>query len=401
MDITPKQFPVFVSGWFLESTASEVNEPLHARALVLDDGQNRIAVCVVDTLVMACKLINQAKHTASQTTGIPTSHMLIAVTHTHSAPSVMGALGTGIEEDYARLLPDLIAQSIAQAVVNLRPAQIGFKMVEDFQHTNCHRWIRRPDHIGLDPFGQETVRAMMHPGYQNPDYIGPAGPKDADLSILAVQPLDGCPLALLANYSMHYFGAQPVSADYFGLFAWKLAAPLKTANLEPPFVGIMSQGTSGDLHWMDYSEPQKPIDIGTYTDQIVEVVYQAWQQINYRDWLPYARTTLGSVIIVLSLWLLGLNSHIYAKLNTDLINAMPITEQLPAHTILASGAGECTLPNCPGEWNGFAVAFGQNRNMLTRLVIWNATWQLAKTWPTSTTTKLIPITFQPSIAREI
>jgi hypothetical protein len=152
---------------------------------------------------------------------------------------------------------------------------------------------------------------------------------------------------------------------------------------------------------MDYSEPQKPIDIGTYTDQIVEVVYQAWQQINYRDWLPYARTTLGSVIIVLSLWLLGLNSHTYAKLNTDLINAMPITEQLPAHTILASGAGECTLPNCPGEWNGFAVAFGQNRNMLTRLVIWNATWQLAKTWPTSTTTKLIPIIFQLSIAREI
>ena len=232
-------------------------------------------------------------------------------------------------------------------------------MVEDFQHTNCHRWIRRPDHIGLDPFGQETVRAMMHPGYQNPDYIGPAGPKDADLSILAVQSLDGCPLALLANYSMHYFGAQPVSADYFGLFAWKLAAPLKTANLEPPFVGIMSQGTSGDLHWMDYSEPQKPIDIGTYTDQIVEVVYQAWQQINYRDWLPYARTTPGSVIIVLSLWLLGLNSHTYAKLNTDLVNAMPITEQLPAHTILASGAGECALPNCPGEWNGFAAAFGQ------------------------------------------
>ncbi len=109
MDITPKQFPVVVSGGFLESTASEVNEPLHARALVLDDGQNRIVVCVVDTLVMACKLIDQAKHTASQTTGIPTSHMLIAVTHTHSAPSVMGALGTGIEEDYARLLPDLIA----------------------------------------------------------------------------------------------------------------------------------------------------------------------------------------------------------------------------------------------------------------------------------------------------
>ena len=30
-----------------------------------------------------------------------------------------------------------------------------------------------------DPFGQRTVRANMHPGYQNPDAIAPASPVDA------------------------------------------------------------------------------------------------------------------------------------------------------------------------------------------------------------------------------
>ena len=100
-------------------------------------------------------------------------------------------------------------------------------------------------------------------------------------------------------------------------------------------------------------------NLGGYRFNSKKQVNKNLDNIGRTRWLPYARATLGSVIVVLSLWHLSLNSHTYAQLNIDLVNAMPITEQLPAHTILASGAGECTLPNCPGEWNGFAVAFGQ------------------------------------------
>ena len=55
----------------------------------------------------------------------------------------------------------------------------------------------------------------MHPGHQSPDVIGPSGPADPGLSLLSVQTADGRPLALLANYSMHYVGSPAVSADYF------------------------------------------------------------------------------------------------------------------------------------------------------------------------------------------
>jgi len=288
LDITPKQFPVIISGGFLERTVNEVNDPLYARTLVLDDGQTKIAICVVDTLMMPRELVDQAKRKASQATGIPASHMLISATHTHLAPSVMGALGSGVEESYAQLLPDWIAQSIECAQSNLQPARIGWGMVNDFEHTNCRRWIRCPDHIGADPFGQPTIRAMMHPDYQNPDYIGPAGPKDPGLSILTLQSPEGQPIALLANYSMHYFGGQPVSADYFGLFARKIKARLGVSGLETPFVGLMSQGTSGDLHWMDYSQPRKSIDMDAYSEQLAEIVYQASKEVQYHDWTPLA-----------------------------------------------------------------------------------------------------------------
>ena len=46
----------------------------------------------------------------------------------------------------------------------------------------------------------------MHPGYQNPDYLGPAGPVDSELSVLSLRTLEGIPICVFANYSMHYVG---------------------------------------------------------------------------------------------------------------------------------------------------------------------------------------------------
>ncbi len=126
----------------------------------------------------------------------------------------------------------------------LEPARVGWNVIDDHEHTFCRRWVRRPDKMLEDPFGQRTVRANMHPGYQNPDAISaPAGPVDPALTVLSVQSRNGRPIAVLANYSMHYYGAEPVSADYFGRFAGSLAKRINAQSVEPPFVGIMSQGS--------------------------------------------------------------------------------------------------------------------------------------------------------------
>jgi hypothetical protein len=290
VDITPTDLPVISSGSFIERMADTVNDPLYARSLVFDDGSERATIAVVDNLMIPRTLADQAKTIAHQRTGIPAHRILISATHTHRAPSVMGALGSGTEEEYARLLLRRIAQAIELAVDNLAPAKVGWAVVDDLEHTHCRRWIRRPDKIDIDPFGERTVRAMMHPGYQNPQYIGPAGPVDPQLSILAVQSLNGRPIGLLANYSMHYFGQQKnvISADYFGLFNKMIEQRLGAQGLDPPFVGIMSQGTSGDLHWMDYSQPRKPINIDTYAQEVTEIAYQAYKTITYRKWVPIA-----------------------------------------------------------------------------------------------------------------
>ena len=288
VDVSPQKFPVVSSGGFLERMGHELKDPLHARALVLDDGSTPVAICVVDNLMISRQTLDQAKAAAALSTGIPTERMLISATHTHSAPSVMGALGTGVDQDYTDFLRGRIVECIERAAANLAPARVGWASVVDSQDTNCRVWIKRPDRIDVDPFGEPTIRAMMHPGYQNPNYIGPCGPEDPVLTVLSVQSPDGVPTAVLANYSMHYFGAPAISADYFGPFAEKIKQIIGARKNDPPFVGIMSHGTSGDQHWMDYSQPKKQINIDTYADRVARAAVEAYEKIEYHDWVPVA-----------------------------------------------------------------------------------------------------------------
>ncbi|MBL9210304.1 MAG: hypothetical protein JNL92_07530 [Opitutaceae bacterium] len=295
VDVTPSTLPVRVNGGFLEKVVSQIHDRLFARAIVLDNGTTRLALCVVDSCMVPRELVDAAKATASRATGIPVERMLVSATHTHSAPAAMGCLGARIDPAYAAFLPDKIAEAISAAAGKLEPARLGWGSIEAWELTNCRRWIRRPDRMLTDPFGVVSVRANMHPGYESPDVTGPAGPIDPELSLLSIQTRAGRPLAVFANFSMHYFGAPPLSADYFGRFSAGLGR-LIGAGEDAGFVGIMSQGTSGDSHWMDYSKPANKPSLDQYAAAVLQRAVTAYQKITYRDSGPLvmaeARLTL-------------------------------------------------------------------------------------------------------------
>jgi hypothetical protein len=286
VDISPTKLPVIVNAMFTERTASAVVDRLYVRALALDDGSTVIVLCIVDTCMMPRDLIDRAKEQASRQTGLPTNRMLVSATHTHSAPSAMGCLGSRVDPDYAASLPPKIAEAIAGAHRNLEPARVGWGTTDDWEHTFNRRWIRRPDRILNDPFGNPTARAHMHPGHQSPDAIGPSGPVDPGLSILSVQSRGGRPLALLANYSQHYYGSPLLSADYFGRFSQHVGALISASNPAPAFVGMMSQGTSGDLMWMDYGSPPRDIGYDAYAREMAQRAFSIYHKIKYQDWVP-------------------------------------------------------------------------------------------------------------------
>lgn len=297
MDITPTHFPVIVNGMFEERTADRDVDPLFVRAFVLDDGATRIAIVVVDSCMLPRELLDAAKAEASKRTGIPVDHMLVSATHTHSAPSSMGLLGSRRDPDYPALLIPRIARAIQMANDRLQPAQIGFAKFHAPNYTYCRRYIRRSDRVFKDPFGDLNVRANMHPGFLSPDAIGPSGPVDDEVSLLAMQSMDGKPLGVLANFSMHYIGSALLSSDYFGRFAEHLGKRIDGSDGSTSCVVSMSQGTSGDLASMNYSDKAAQREYDSFADELAKMAYDAYRHVKYEQQVSLAmretKLTLG------------------------------------------------------------------------------------------------------------
>jgi hypothetical protein len=285
MDVSPLKFPVIINGNMTEVLATQVNDPLHARALVLDDGTEQAAIVIVDSCGLPRELLDMAKRLAHKATGIPTEHMLIAATHTHSAPSVNAALGSEVDLEYARFLTPKIAEAIAEAQTRLAPARIGLGVGRDEKNVGCRRWLMRADTAPTNKFsGKRNDLAQMHPGFNNPKALRPTGPTDPEVPVFAVQRLDGKPLATLTNYSMHYVGAKPVSADYFAVVCNKLQGLLKG---DAAYVGLHSNGTSGDQWLMDYTLPaRRQYSIDSVAGAVAQAAYEAYRQIQFYDWAP-------------------------------------------------------------------------------------------------------------------
>src|SRR5580704_11985458 len=60
IDVAPTAFPVLVNGGFLQSQANRLNDPVHAKCIVLDDGATKLAIVVVDTCMMPRELLDRA-----------------------------------------------------------------------------------------------------------------------------------------------------------------------------------------------------------------------------------------------------------------------------------------------------------------------------------------------------
>ena len=288
VDVSPTSFPVLVNGGMTSRTADSVTTRLHARAIVVDDGKTRIGIVVVDSCMMPRPFLDDAKARAALRTNIRADRMLISATHTHSAPSVMEALGTDADENYIPLLRVKIGDALVEAEKNLEPAEVGWGVGKADEFTALRRWIRRPDRMDLDPFGNRTVRATMHAGKDWDNVTGESGPEDPDLSIIAFRSLNGRPIGVLANFSMHYFsGEKPLSADYFGLFCNGLQTALQTepAGNSPPFVVAMSHGCSGDIWRRDYTMSPAKQDrfkkIDEYANGLLKIAKHTYDDIQF------------------------------------------------------------------------------------------------------------------------
>jgi neutral ceramidase len=185
-----------------------VHDDLHARALVLNDGRQRIAILSLDLIGTDFILSDQIREAILKRTGI--AFTLVHCTHNHSAPftipwSVLGSrwlVGPG--KSWRDGLPIRLAELASQA--------------EGKSETATLRAGRTPVHIGTNRRLPSEQGIVMKP---NPD-----GPRVPWVDVLRVDRLDGSPLAVLFSHAAHpviiHGSSREISAEFPGFATLKL-----------------------------------------------------------------------------------------------------------------------------------------------------------------------------------
>ena len=276
-----------LAGSMRDKRATHIHDELHARCLVLDDGTTKLVLVVVDNCLVPREIFDTAKARLLDLTGIPTENMLMSATHTHTAPTVTPVFQSPPNSDYLEFLTSRIVDGVRRALNNLEPAQIGWAVGEEPDQVFNRRWHLSPDVELVNPLGfRDKVR--MNPPAASAQLLRPAGPIDPQVPVVSVQSSEGRPISILANYALHYVGGTGgghVSADYFAMFADRIQELIGADRLEPPFVGIMSNGTSGDINNIDFTkkrERQAPYEqMRQVASDVADAAFAVYPGIKY------------------------------------------------------------------------------------------------------------------------
>ncbi len=224
-----------------------IDDPLYVRALVLDNGVEKIVLVTMDVTAICARSISQhilfdsaddfllrLRSRIERDLCIPGDRVSVSASHTHPP----GLLLCDDDEQIERTLA-----AIRQAMDNLTPVVIGIGAgYEDSLTVNRNvilkdgtDWTWRPEAPG-----QETE--SVHP-------------IDPEIGLVRIDRLDGRPLALLYDFASHLMGSKgAITADFPGATSKWLEE-----RIGDDFTAIFLQGANGDImdkSWYDFDNPR-------------------------------------------------------------------------------------------------------------------------------------------------
>lgn len=278
VDVTPRKLPISITGSIAVKYSDRIIDPLSVRSMVVSDSQRSVAICVVDNCAIPQAMVDRAIASVVKQTDLTAAGIVIAATHTHSAPAVMDLHGNDRDDDYAAFLEASIVQSIVAASKNQQPAKVGFATVDLPKWTHVRRWLMKDGTAQGYPFtGRDGNRVQFNPGHKNPNKIRAVGKPDTRLTVLAFHSIDDRPIVAMTNYNTHYAGVPHISSDYFGVVGRGLGAAIGAGD---DFVAIASNGNSGNVNCIDFTRPEAVSfthhDVG---NDVIEAAARAYKSI--------------------------------------------------------------------------------------------------------------------------
>ena len=243
VDITPP-IGAWLSGYGSRDKPSEgILDPLYAKALVLDDGQSKIAIVSADLLWLPLEMTNEIRRQVQDKIGIPQENIMICGTHTHFAPKIdriakdwPDAAVAEIDESYVQVLKKKIFDSIILADKGIKEVKLGVGKGE-MTEIVYNRRTKKPD---------GTVAMTFNLPAASPDLT--FGPIDSELCLLRIDDSDGSLVAAVVNYACHPVSGDPIREKFYYISA---DYPAYTAQVVEQAEGgncIFLLGTAGNMN---------------------------------------------------------------------------------------------------------------------------------------------------------
>jgi neutral ceramidase len=256
VDITPTLGTIIGVDMFMHFTRF-IHDPLYSKAIVLQKGDTKVAIIVVDICIMDSAYMDAIKSDITSQTGIIRENILLSSNHNHASGDVVGLLGGAVDIAYRNKLPALITASVVEANNKLTPAKIGFGSIDAPEFVVCRRYFMQVGFEALNPVTHTFDKVKTNPiGHEDKILKRTADP-DPEVYFLAIKDLEDNWISVLANYGLHYAADWPedtITADYFGAFSNAIKHELSG---DETFIGMMSNGTSGDINIWDFIDKDR------------------------------------------------------------------------------------------------------------------------------------------------
>jgi hypothetical protein len=224
-----------------DRAAGPVNDPCHARALVLKSGDTTAVLVTVDAVAIGeigrigNGFLATVRGQLEKEAGIPPSGVIINASHCHGV----------VRGDTAQL----VVQAVKEAMKCLVPVKTAVGATRE-DRISENRRIKLKDGSEVD-----MRRAYSMP--RDEDVAG-VGPIDPQVGLLRLDREDGTTLAVVYQFACHPIMNPPSkgnSADYPG-FASKVIED----GLGRGAVALFVQGCGGDINPVRYKEASRPPD---------------------------------------------------------------------------------------------------------------------------------------------
>jgi len=225
-----------------DKPSDDIVDELYTKALVLDDGENTIAIVCNDLLWIPLEITTEIREIVKEKTGIPEENVLISGTHTHFGPKIFTKTNIGpkvpaseIDKSYVQTLVKKIACSVFIAYKNMKEVKVG-AVKGEIPEIVYNRRTKRID--------GSLVMTYTIPSEKGELIFGPIDP---EVCILRVEDISGEIFGSIVNFACH-----PVSGSTYNDWFYSISAdfPAYTMRVVEQMEGgicLFALGTAGDI----------------------------------------------------------------------------------------------------------------------------------------------------------